>query len=84
MKNIEREIATAMATLEAAPKAVLIEALISAAGTLGNVLDSQPGIGPEMELWSVRMAEQFVNDNLAAGQEAEALARLDQSKAAIN
>jgi len=83
-EEIEHEIAAAMATLEAAPKAALVEALVSLAGTLGNLLDGQPDPGPEMELWACQMAAQFVNDNQAAGQEAEALDRLDPRKAAIN
>lgn len=73
-----------MAILEAAPKASLIEALISAAGTLGNLLDGQPDPGPEMELWACQMAAQFVNDNRAAGQEAEAMDRIDPRKSTIN
>lgn len=78
------EISAAMAELEAASKIQLVEALISASGTLYSLMNGKPGTSREMELFAVQVAAEFVKDNQAVAVEAEALSTIDSATATVN
>ncbi len=78
------ETAGAMAELEAASKHQLIEALVSASGTLYSLMNGKPGTSQEMELFAVQVAAEFVKDNQAVAVEDEALSTIDPARASIN
>ena len=82
--QLEQEMEQALDVLKNAHHEALVEALISASGTLRNVAAGQIFTGPEMERWATCMAAQFVQDNQTAAAEAEALSTIDPARATIN